>query len=263
MDNKEISLQEIKLIQLDMLQEIHDFCMSNGIRYSLAFGTLLGAIRHKGYIPWDDDVDLIMPLPDMLLFKKKFDSKNIKYCDVDTEKHYDLNFSRLSYIPTYRKIGKIAKSYGVNIDLYPVVALPDSDKEQEDYFKIASEFQERRHSFLKWRDRFISRFPVKTIPGFDRAMRNCRNHMLFNTPQYGETGVYYIVAIPLQKKDKVIYHRDLFSELSIVSFENRQFQIISCYEIFLKQMYGDYMQLPPESERQPYHGGNYFWKNNE
>ena len=59
MDKKPITLEERKKIQLVMLDEIDSFCREHDIRYSLAFGTLIGAIRHKGYIPWDDDVDLI------------------------------------------------------------------------------------------------------------------------------------------------------------------------------------------------------------
>ena len=66
---KQISLEEKKSIQLEMLKEIDAFCRNNNIKYSLAFGTLIGAVRHKGFIPWDDDVDIMMPLPDMLRFR--------------------------------------------------------------------------------------------------------------------------------------------------------------------------------------------------
>ena len=61
---KEMTMDDVKAVSLDVLQEFHDFCEANGLRYSLGFGTLLGAIRHKGFIPWDDDVDVVMPRPD-------------------------------------------------------------------------------------------------------------------------------------------------------------------------------------------------------
>ena len=119
-----ITLEDRRQIQLEMLDEIDEFCRVHNLRYSLAFGTLLGAIRHKGYIPWDDDVDIIMPLHDMLQFKKEFKSKKLKYCDIDTEPDYEYSFSRICYLPTYSKKGLIVESYGISIDLYPVVGLP-------------------------------------------------------------------------------------------------------------------------------------------
>ena len=62
---KEIGLKELRDLQLDILQNVHDFCVAHDIHYSLAYGTLLGAIRHKGYIPWDDDIDIAMLLRTM------------------------------------------------------------------------------------------------------------------------------------------------------------------------------------------------------
>ena len=82
---QEISFEEKKRIQLEMLDEIDAFCRANNIRYSIAFGTLLGAVRHKGFIPWDDDVDIMMPLPDLMRFKQMFKSNTIDYLDVDIE----------------------------------------------------------------------------------------------------------------------------------------------------------------------------------
>ena len=60
---RELSLEEIKGIQLDILSQVANYCDRNGLRYFLAYGTLLGAVRHKGYIPWDDDIDIMMPRP--------------------------------------------------------------------------------------------------------------------------------------------------------------------------------------------------------
>lgn len=95
MKAKEITFEERKTIQLDMLKEIDAFCRTNNIRYTLACGTLIGAIRHGGYIPWDDDVDITMPYDDMLKFKKLFKSETMKYCDIETEKNYGYEFSRI------------------------------------------------------------------------------------------------------------------------------------------------------------------------
>lgn len=257
---KKITLDERKKIQLEMLAEIHDFCTSHGIRYSLAYGTLIGAIRHKGFIPWDDDVDLMMPLPDMLRFKKEFESDKLKYCDIDTESHFGFDFSRISYQPTYRKVGMINKTYGVNIDLYPIVNLPESVAAQNVFFEKYQKLEDKRHRYIKWRYRFIKLFPINSIWGYDKAIKRVRDFSLFNSLEYGSTSFYYVVSGPISEKGGCIYRYDLFKELVPVKFEGLTLSAVSSYDDFLRHYYGDYMQLPPESERHPYHSDNYFWR---
>lgn len=259
---KEISLEERKQIQLKMLQEIHEFCSSHGIRYSLAYGTLIGAIRHKGFIPWDDDVDIMMPLPDMLKFKREFTSNQLKYLDVDTEKHFCYGFSRIGYNPTYRKIGIIGNEYGINIDLYIVISVPDDKIDRLYFFKEGSRLFNRRMFYMKWNGRLMKCLPHCTIPGYDNVMKEYRDYLLFNSIQYGSSSLYYVIGGPLNPKeiDMCTYNYDLFSSLIEVDFEYLKLCSISCYHDFLTHYYGDYMELPPEEQRHPYHSGHYYWK---
>ena len=70
-----MTLQEVQAINLEMMEEIHLFCVRNNIRYSLAYGSLIGAVRHEGFIPWDDDIDIMMPRPDFEVFSRSFQSQ--------------------------------------------------------------------------------------------------------------------------------------------------------------------------------------------
>ena len=255
-----ISLEEKKSIQLEMLREIDDFCRSNDIRYSLAFGTLLGAVRHKGYIPWDDDVDIMMPMPDLLRFKNAFHSESLEYCDVDTKRHYSYPFSRIAHKGTYDKTGVVYKDYGICIDTYPIVSLPTDKGQREYFFSEATKILNKRMMLKEWRSRVIRVLPISSIPGYDSAQKRYRDYLFSMSLPYGSTDCYYSIAGPLDIRNRTIYDRDIFNCLIDLEFEGYMFRCINEYDYFLRMMYGDYMTPPPEDKRHPYHGGNYFWK---
>ena len=251
-----LSQDEIRNIQLSMLDEIDAFCRAEGIRYSIAFGTLLGAIRHKGFIPWDDDMDIIMPLPDMQIFKNKFKSKDLEYLDIDTYKHFDYHFSRIGYRPTYCKTGQFDHSYGVNIDLYPVVGMPDSEEEIQVFLRDMQPLLKKRNNIILWKLRFDRRLAIRTIPGFDRITRKYHDTMLFSYPYEGAKNFFHAGGL----KRCNIFDFDVFEEQIDVDFEGHKYKGIKRYHDYLTHCYGDYMQLPPEEERVSYHAGVYYWE---
>lgn len=254
--SKEISFEERKKIQLEMLDEIDSFCKEHQIRYSIAFGTLLGAVRHKGFIPWDDDVDIMMPLPDLLKFKERFKSANIAYVDADNDPTHAYAFSRLAYKKSYNKEGLIFKAYGICIDLYVLVGISDV----EQYFSGALPLFDKRKNMMKWRKRIITRLPVCSIPGFNHCIKKYRDYLFNHSCDYENAANYYIIAGPLSMRNRMTYDRDLFSKVIPMKFEDRSYPGIAEYDYFMKLRYGDYMQLPPEEQRHPYHGGHYYWK---
>lgn len=251
-----ITLEERKQIQLQMLDEIDTFCREHNIRYSLAFGTLIGAIRHKGYIPWDDDVDLIMPLPDMLRFKKEFKSDTLKYCDIDTVPHYEYHFSRICYLPTYNKSGLLEKSYGVNIDLYPVVGMPDTEEDIQKFLKDIDPLYKKRLKLMAIRHRLIKLLPFAFIPGYNSTIRKFHDIILNSYPY--ETAKNYLHAGSVRRIN--IFDFDVFESLIDVEFEGHVLQSMANYHKYLTHCFGNYMQLPPEDQRHPYHGGVYYYK---
>lgn len=253
----EISFEEKKRIQLEMLDEIDAFCRGNDIRYSIAFGTLLGAIRHHGFIPWDDDVDIMMPLPDLLKFKKLFKSEKLRYLDVDTEPKFEFPFSRIARRDTYNKVGWVGKEYGINIDVYVLIGLP---QDTSSFFDDLQVLYKRRHTLNVWRNRFARYLGLGYIPYYNKLQKKYRDCLFYNSAEYGSTSLYYVIAGPLNLKNKMIYEKDIFHSLSPVQFEDREYMAIDAWDYFLTLRYGDYMKLPPEDQRRPYHGGHYYWK---
>lgn len=259
MKRKEITLDERKQIQLDMLKEIDAFCRANNIRYSLAFGTLLGAVRHKGFIPWDDDVDIMMPYPDMMKFKELFKSQTLKYTDVDTDNHYYFPFSRVVNTATFSKRGLFLHEDGINIDLYPVISVPDDEEGMGKFFSKAQILMSQRRKMIKWDNKLSHFLPFHSIPKLNKVVKEERDFMVGTVP-FGTTNKYYVLAGRIRTRKKRLFDYNIFDEITDLPFEGHNFMVMGQYIEFLEKSYGDYMQLPPEKERHPYHGGHYFWR---
>lgn len=256
-DMKRLTFDDQRSLQLDILKEVDSCCKANGIRYSLAFGTLLGAVRHKGYIPWDDDLDIMMPLQDMLKLVAVLKSNNIFFHDVATDNSYGNPFGNICSNRTYRIIGR-SKDRGLGIDVYPIVRIPDNKELAEKYFFKAAKLQKRRLLAIRMRNFALQHnvFYPKCI--YEKNIKRYRDH-LFSYDNI-DSHSYYIVAGPLSQREKAIYNLDLFDSMNELSFEGIQFPVISNYDYFLTLRYGNYMELPPEDQRHPYHGQAYFWK---
>lgn len=256
LSNKEMTMAEQKQLQLEILLEIDSFCKSHGIVYSLAYGTLLGAIRHKGYIPWDDDLDIMMTLPDMLKFIKEFNSENLICYSYLNDKTYENPYCNICSNKTYRKDGR--KVYrGLGIDLYPLVAIPYEENDKELYFVTANKLNSIRHKYLTWAHRINKILPNFYIPGFSNAITRFSNYALYSIPfEYARN--YYLVARPMNKKDQ--FNSNILQSIILASFEGHSFPITSDYNEVLTTIYGNYMELPPENKRVPHHGQTYYWK---
>ena len=256
MERKKLSLSEKRNIQIHMLLEVDSFCRKYNLKYSLAYGTLLGAVRHKGFIPWDDDMDIMMPISDLLIFKKTFSSDTINYTDVDTDKNYSFAFPRLVHNKTFSNYYGIDKGTGVFIDLYPVLGLPDSQNEIKKFFLKGNILLNIRLWFMRIRKFSTKYFSIYRIPFFNFIQKFYRNFIYKYS--YKTKGPFFTYGGELILKN--VYYWDLFEELIDLEFENHNFYAIKKYHFFLKQKYGDYLTLPPENERIAYHEGPFYWK---
>ena len=257
MTNRELSFDEQRHLQLEILNEIDDCCEQNNIRYSLAFGTLLGAIRHKGYIPWDDDLDIMMPYEDMIRLRDTLKSEDVSFHDVDTDKSYGNPFGNICSLKTYRRIGR-SKERGLGIDVYPVVKLPAEKNVEEEYFLKAQRLQRARERMLRLKQRLLRYIRIVHVPGYSNTMKAFRNHLV--SYDRTQSSHYYIIAGPLSRRNALTYDFDLFERVIEVEFEGKMYKAIAEYDYSLKKTYGDYMQLPPENKRHPIHCQHYYWK---
>ena len=129
-------LDEMKCIQLDIMRKIHSYCKANDIRYYLSHGTLIGAIRHHGFIPWDDDIDIFMPRPDYERFCKEFPVSRydnvLQIANSHTSPYYGRPMSKVYDTRTVliepNYLGD--DSIGVNIDIWPLDGMPDDEKKR-------------------------------------------------------------------------------------------------------------------------------------
>ena len=253
---KVLTLAEKKELYLEMMDEIDSFCRCHGIRYSLTCGTLIGAIRHKGFIPWDDDLDIMMPLPDMLKFRETFKSPNLKYVDIDVDPDHQFGFSRIESLKTYSYSWPFMHSSGVNIDLYPVLGLPKRNIEIDRFLVGARKILKKRLKQNRWQNRIRRYCPITMKSIATQTNREYRDFM-FQFP-YGETSRYYhLGGAP---NWAAVFDQDYFDKIIDVPFEGRLYRSVAEYDTLLTNGYGDYMKLPPVEERRSYHGGHFYWK---
>ena len=132
MQKRKIDVDELKRIQLDILKQVDKFCRNNDITYYLAYGSLLGAVRHKGYIPWDDDIDIVMPRPDYERFKDEFNAseKNYKVRDYEIDNTFLYPSSKVEFVKSeLKEFVKHPSKLGVNIDIFVLDAVRYDDHE--------------------------------------------------------------------------------------------------------------------------------------
>ena len=256
-----MSLEEMKLCLVGILDVIDKWCADNGTMYYLMYGTLLGAIRHKGFIPWDDDIDIAMPRADYEKFVRQFRSADDRYKVVDvygTEGYY-LQFAKVVDSTTILKERmKGALEIGVYIDIFPLDNL-GNDKQ------VAQKLIEK---IKPWRNLLSA----KLLPSHKKrsGIRNVlakiarffpisRKHLIKRIDALSRTfenvkGSKYVGFICFQiYVGKEIMPREWFENVVRMEFEGHSFCIPERYDEVLTHFYGDYMQLPPVEDRVSHH----------
>lgn len=259
MENNEIlkRMHELHLILADELKRI---CDKYNISYFMIAGTLLGAVRHKGFIPWDDDMDFGMKREDFEKFisvcEEEIDS-SIFYLQTDTkEKMYPFNFAKLRLTGT-KVIEGFSKDSGTNqgiyIDIFPIDAVPDNKLQKRSQFrkfwfyrnllwvKCGYGSEARKRSFSYKAAKCLSMlFSIDTLKKRKRKTIVKYNH---------QTTRYVVTSDGNYGLEKETLLSEWITDLAEYAFEDRSYPGIRDYHAYLSYFYGDFMQLPPEEKR--------------
>lgn len=266
---REIDIDELKLIQLEILQSIHDFCIKSNIKYSLAYGTLIGAIRHKGYIPWDDDIDIMMPRDDYERFLESFDGayNNLIVLAPEKTKNFYAPYANVVKTDTVLIESRTSagQQLGIKIDVFPIDSVPEDKSELVKLYKKVRVYK-YLISIKNARYSDFNSFIGKVAGCFLKAMvhfiplGNLLNGMAIKSNEKNMKSDMVNNIVWCAKDEKACFLRKDMADYIDVDFENHKFKSICGYVDFLRAHYGDYMQLPPEEQRIPHHGFSAYWK---
>ncbi len=259
---KVINKIELKQLQLNILNDISQFCESHHLRYYMAFGSLLGTIRHNGFIPWDDDVDIMMPRPDYDKFIKTYNAENssnfLRLLYFGTDKRYYTTFAKVHDTRT-RYQEKLCKEtiYGVFVDVFPLDAYTNKIRYKLDLLllRLASykfKITHNKSGMIKNMVKILTKMIL--FPFSANLFLNMAN-WLRGDGNFEDCSMVYSNA-GITK----LLPRELLDKSELHDFESLKVRIPSGYDGLLKIWYGDYMKLPPESERILRHDAIIWWK---
>ena len=252
---KELSLEEVKQIQLSILQYIDRVCEENKIPYYLGGGTLIGAIRHKGYIPWDDDIDIMLLRPDYMKLLSVLEANDTYKClSMYNQNDYFYPFAKVvdSRTELIEKNSDFKiQNYGVYVDIFPIDSLPDDNENRHAHYQ--SILKTRKLYYLSLYKKIpavgnLLKYPPKFCWWVYSRIKGWKfwlNKIEELANLYSNEDSEYVGCVVAGYGEKEQYHRSIFSKQIKVPFENYEFAIPKGYDEYLTNVYGDYMQLPP------------------
>ncbi len=253
--NYDIRILQRKII--GNLEAIDTVCREHGLRYYLWAGTMLGAVRHKGFIPWDDEMDICIPRPDyeqLISHWREWLPQPYEVIAPETDPTYPYPFAKIEDASTTvleRPDFKFLE--GIYIDVFPIDGAPADEQKRKSHFK---RYKFWRHLlFLRGRD------PFKHGKG-PRSWFPWLLHKLYSLEDLQNKVKSYMTKYPYDESDYVCDYDDglrgviekrILSTPQVYPFEDKQFLGVEHYDEYLSNKYGDYMQLPPVEKQIQHH----------
>ena len=257
---KKLTLREQQLVALDILKYFDKICQEHNIQYSLGGGTLLGAVRHKGFIPWDDDIDLYMRRDQYEKFVKVWNQ----------QKHSRYELSPIENIDAFLP-GEITKIFDnktklydgggrpakIFLDIFLYDGVPNDAKiiykVMKKYRILKLRFTSCKKRWLRAKENSLQQKLFKKLAHY--YFNKMNNYLADFQKQYPlESTEYMGLVISDYEYWKVSYMpQKYFSDVVYLDFEDSKFPCMNAYHEYLSMYYGDYMQLPPKEEQKPKH----------
>lgn len=256
----EKELADLKAKELDILVKFDRMCKENNLRYFITAGTLLGAVRHKGFIPWDDDIDVVMLRKDFNRLNRvcsKALPEGLFLQDKKNDKGYPFHFDKIRLDNTEVVdpfLEGVNMHKGIYIDVFPVDKCPGNNKLAQFMFKwvsttsyalIAKQDKDFDFDYTKKSARMLYHFMIKMPRGFVIAMRDFVVG-IFNVFCSGKKLCTVSGAHGFPRET---YKSEWFEEKIMLPFESGEYPAPKGYDSLLTNMYGDYMKPPEENEK--------------
>ena len=245
-----------------ILKEFINICEENNLTYYMYAGSLLGTIRHQGFIPWDDDLDVIMFRDDFEKFKEIFISNphdKIKLLSIETEDDYFHLLSKLMLKNTIFEenwVSQVDFNIGINIDIFVLDDLSNNNFKRNYQLKKA---------FLYNKLLIMSKIRLDDLPFLTKVITHSGYHILnllgikpkwinkrclnFLKKYHDENAEFVFDISATAEEYPQIFNKKEFKKIKKAKFEDIEVNIPANYDEILKSLYGDYMQLPPEEDR--------------
>ncbi len=250
-------LRKLQLVETEILKKFDAFCKEHGLKYSLYAGTALGAVRHGGFIPWDDDIDVCMTREDYDKFLKIYRENPIEgfYLQGTDDPNYEhINFSKLRKNGTKFGTEKDVQLYdhvGIFLDIFPFDKIPTDKKKRKKFLYNVKLWlvYTRGYAYTKG-SKFLKLVSKLLLLKSRKRQLKIRNKLEKKILAYKslENG-YELASLSCPASIKNIFPANILDDVQEINFEDIKASIYKDYDTALRITFGDYMQLPPEEER--------------
>ena len=266
--NIEISADEFKQIAFGVLEYFKFICEKYDIYYILSFGTVLGAVRHDGFIPWDDDIDVCVFRKDyqrLIDAFKKENNERFLMISTDVDPNYSLPHMKIVDTNTVLFQARRRNNFplGIWIDVFSLDNVPDSKKVRQRYFKKLDRYQKiwsmlefvpnNNSTDLRSKSHLLLCKMIGFMYHYDSRKWAIKSEKLARKYESCNTQEVGVLSFFPYDRNKSVFPRKMLSECSFHRFESGEFPIPKDYDKYLTKIYGDYMKLPPGEKRVTHH----------